>query len=151
LKLLNMKPGNTLINKLLASAPSIVLGLALMASLPMKASACSCVPPESAIQAIETTPYIAWVRVVNKSIKGKDRVFQAEAWTAKGAVKISIYSPKDGGLCGVDLALNQPVLLGMRKFKGRFQTDSCTSFTINYYHDEVSRLIGQCKPFEPCP
>ena len=136
---------------LLGVFPGIMVALAIVAGLSTKAYSCSCLAPETAKQAIETTPYIAWVRVVNKSIKGENRIFQAEAWTAKGAIEISIYSPKDGGLCGVDLALNQPILLGMTKYKGQFHTDSCTSYAINRHHEEVARLIDQCKPFEPCP
>ena len=148
---MKLKPGKTILRNIRTATLRIILGIIFVVSLSSNASACSCLPPESAKQAIETTSHITWVRVVSKSIHGEDLVFQAEAWTAKGTVDISIYSNKDGGLCGTDLELNKPILLGMHKYEGQFRTDLCTRFTIDRFHEEIARLINQCKPFEPCP
>ena len=136
---------------MLSAMPGTGIGLAMAACLFSSASACSCLAPESARQALDTTPHVAWVRVKSKSIRGEDRVFQAEAWTGKGAVEITITSGKESSLCGTDLALGKPILLGMRQYKGQFQTDLCTRFAIDRFHDEIARIIKQCKPFGPCP
>ncbi len=148
---MKQKSGNNPLGNILANAFGLIFGLAMAASFSSNASACSCLLPESARQAIKTTSHITWVRVVSKSIKGEDRIFQAEAWTAKGAVEISIYSDKESSLCGTDLELGKPILLGMRKYKGQFRTGLCTRFAIDNFHEEIARLINQCKPFEPCP